>query len=78
MGGIQLITVISEQGAGERCMAILRERGCEAVLTSAGVGTATGEMLRLLGMSRTEKELTFALCASGETRAAMTALVTGR
>ena len=77
MAGIQLITVISESGQGERCMDILRSHSAEMVVVSSGVGTATGDMLRLLGLSRTEKEVGFALCADQAVKDAMTALVAG-
>ena len=47
MPGIQLISVFSERGQGDRCMKILRGYGAELLLVSAGLGTATGDMLRL-------------------------------
>ena len=77
MPGIQLITVFSESGQGDRCMRILREYGAELLQVSAGLGTATGEMLRLLGLSRTEKQVVFALCAEHQIQGAMTELVAG-
>lgn len=75
MAGIQLITVISESGQGEKCMGLLREYGADMLIESSALGTATGDMLRLLGLSRTDKDLVFGLCASHQVRAAMTALV---
>ena len=77
MPGIQLITVFSESGQGDRCMKILREYDAELLQVSAGLGTATGEMLRLLGLSRTEKQVVFALCAENKIRETMTELVAG-
>jgi len=77
MSGIQLITVISESGQGRRCENILRSYGCELTLISSGVGTATGDMLRLLGLSRTEKRVIFALCSGSRVREAMTEVVAG-
>ena len=77
MPGIHLISVFSEKGQGDRCMRILREHGAELLQVSAGLGTATGEMLRLLGLSRTEKQVVFALCAENRIREAMTELVAG-
>lgn len=76
MAGIQLITVISEGGQDERWMDILRGYGAELTQVSAAVGTATGDMLRLLGLSRTEKQIGFALCAEQVVPEAMMALVT--
>ena len=77
MSGIQLITVISHSDQGKRCMDILREHGAELVQVSAALGTATSEMLRLLGLSRTDKQMAFALCAEAEVQNTMTALVAG-
>ncbi len=77
MSGIQLITVISQSGQDKRCMDILREHGAVLVQVSAGLGTATGDMLRLLGLSRTDKLVAFALCAEHDVQDAMTALVAG-
>ncbi len=77
MSGIQLISVFSESGQGDRCMNILRKYGAELIQVSAGVGTATGDMLRLLGLSRTDKEVAFALCAENRVQDTMTALVAG-
>ena len=77
MSGIQLITVISESGQGRRCENILRSYGCELTLISSGVGTATGDMLRLLGLSRTEKRVIFALCSGEKVREVMTEVVVG-
>ena len=77
MAGIQLITVIAEREQGRRCENILRAYGCELVLVSSGVGTATGDMLRLLGLSRTEKKVIFALCSEERVREAMTEVVVG-
>lgn len=77
MPGIQLISVIAESGQGDRCMNILRKHNAQLIQVSAGVGTATGDMLRLLGLSRTDKEMAFALCASHEVQDTMTALVAG-
>ena len=77
MAGIQLITVISEGGKGKRCLDILSEHGAQLISVSSAVGTATGDMLRLLGLSRTEKQMGFALCAEHAVQNAMTALVAG-
>lgn len=77
MSGIQLITVISQSGQDKRCMDILREHGAQLIQVSAGLGTATGDMLRLLGLSRTDKLVAFALCAEQNVTDTMTALVAG-
>jgi len=77
MPSIQLITVFSERGQGDRCMRILRGNGAELLQVSAGLGTATGDMLRLLGLSRTEKQVVFALCAENKVQETMTELVAG-
>ena len=77
MSGIQLITVFSESGQGDRCMNILRRHHAQLIQVSAGVGTATGEMLQLLGLSRSDKDVAFALCAGHDVQDAMTALVAG-
>lgn len=77
MSGIQLISVISENGQDQRCMDILRAHGAALVQVSAGLGTATGDMLRLLGLSRTDKHVAFALCAEHNVQDTMTALVAG-
>ena len=77
MPGIQLITVISQSGQDKRCMDILREHGAELIQVSSALGTATGDMLRLLGLSRTEKQMAFALCAEPKVQDTITALVAG-
>lgn len=75
MAGIQLMVAISERDQGSACMNALHEYGGKLLLTSSGVGTATGEMLRLLGLSRTEKDVVFALLADHMVRDAMAAAV---
>ncbi len=77
MSGIQLISVISESAQGKRCMDILRDHGAKLVQMSSALGTATGDMLRLLGLSRSEKRVSFALCAEPMVQDTMTALVAG-
>ncbi len=77
MPGIHLVMVIAESGRSEHCMNVLRDYQAQTVLVSSGLGTATGDMLRLLGLSRTEKEVVFALCDGERVRDLMTALVTG-
>lgn len=75
MAGIQLITAITESGQGEKCLEVLREYGAEMLVESSALGTATGDMLRLLGLSRTDKDMVFGLCAAHQVRPVMTALV---
>lgn len=75
MAGIHLITAISESGQGEECLKVLHNYGAEMLLESSALGTATGDMLRLLGLSRTDKDMVFALCAAHQVQSAMTAVV---
>lgn len=75
MAGIHLITAISESGKGEECLKVLHNYGAEMLLESSALGTATGDMLRLLGLSRTDKDMVFALCAAHQVQSAMTAVV---
>ena len=75
MAGIQLVIALAERDRGDKCMSALREYGGKLVLNSAGVGTATGDMLRLLAISRTEKSVVFALCSEHTVMDAMAAAV---
>ncbi|MBO4384629.1 MAG: hypothetical protein J5854_04335 [Clostridia bacterium] len=59
MEGIELLVFIVDRGRGDELLRLGADLGAAFNLIIHGEGTAPDEMLRLLGLERTEKDIVF-------------------
>lgn len=71
MNDLLLLTVITGRGFGEAMQELARDNGAAMTLLSAGIGTAPSEMLRMLGLGETEKDVLFSILPSDRVASAM-------
>ena len=63
MGGAVLMITITDRSRGEEFANWYQKQGIPLVMTTLGNGTATTEILNLLGLEATEKAVLFCVAA---------------
>lgn len=75
MNRLVLFVGIVGREEGERCVSILSAQGAGIVLISAGHGTASNDMLSILGLDQSEKDVIFAVLRPRMTQIIMQKLI---